>query len=280
MELRIDPLTLSKRVSGWAFVGLMALGFAALYLLNYLLPLSGGSYTTRAWDWAELSLAAGALVVLAYTWRSLDLRTALLGAALALVSGLSRAFGNTSPLDGATEGIAVWLTFCAGAALFRRLKARAVTAFQPPPASILRSLGIGVLFALPLAALNNLFFYFQNGAPHFQSLFSSAFEALSPGIYEEAVYRYFVLAVCFFILKDAASRRWVTVAAVTLAVVPHSLLHLPDLFLDNPAMGLGMLAATSLLFGLPMALLQVRRNYESAAAFHWFIDFMRFLFGY
>ena len=29
-----------------------------------------------------------------------------------------------------------------------------------------------------------------------------------------------------------------------------------------------------------MALLQVRRSFESAVAFHWFIDFARFLFGY
>jgi membrane protease YdiL (CAAX protease family) len=62
--------------------------------------------------------------------------------------------------------------------------------------------------------------------------------------------------------------------------VPHSLNHLPDLFLQNPWMGLFMLIATSLLFGLPMALLQLKRNLETAIAFHWFIDFMRFLFGF
>jgi hypothetical protein len=67
---------------------------------------------------------------------------------------------------------------------------------------------------------------------------------------------------------------------VALAVIPHSLLHLPDLFLENPGMALGLLAATSLLFGLPMAILQIRKNLESAIAFHWFIDFVRFLFGY
>lgn len=40
------------------------------------------------------------------------------------------------------------------------------------------------------------------------------------------------------------------------------------------------MTATSLLFGLPMALLQLRRNLETAIAFHWFIDWIRFLFGY
>ena len=41
-----------------------------------------------------------------------------------------------------------------------------------------------------------------------------------------------------------------------------------------------MLTMTSLLFGLPMALLQIKRDLASAIAFHWLIDFMRFLFGY
>lgn len=40
------------------------------------------------------------------------------------------------------------------------------------------------------------------------------------------------------------------------------------------------LTATSLLFGLPMALLHIKRNLETAIAFHWFIDFARFLFGF
>jgi hypothetical protein len=45
-------------------------------------------------------------------------------------------------------------------------------------------------------------------------------------------------------------------------------------------MGSVMLVATSLLFGLPMALLQIKKNLETAIAFHWLIDFMRFLFGF
>ena len=71
-----------------------------------------------------------------------------------------------------------------------------------------------------------------------------------------------------------------SLVALVLAVVPHSLNHLPDLFLENPMMGLAMLVATSLLFGLPMAVLQIKKNLEAAVAFHWLIDFARFLFGF
>ena len=266
-----------SRTSSWLYVGLLALGFAGLYVLNFLLPLNRGSYTTRIWNWAEWSLAAGALAVLAFRWRSIRLRPALIGAGLSLLSGASRWAHAPSLSDGIVEGVAVWLTFVAGTILFAGLGNQGVRAFQD---RLVRSLGIGTLFALPLALVNNLYFYLQDGGPRFQNVLLSAFEALSPGIHEEAVYRYFVLAICLALLKDSPHRRWVWTTAIALAVIPHSLLHLPDLFLQNPAMGVVMLVATSLLFGLPMALLQVKRSFESAVAFHWFIDFARFVFGY
>lgn len=90
----------------------------------------------------------------------------------------------------------------------------------------------------------------------------------------------FGLALCFTLLRSTTAPRPALLVAVLLAVVPHSLNHLPDLFLVQPVSGLILLLATSLLFGLPMALLQLRRNLETAISFHWFIDAARFLFGY
>jgi hypothetical protein len=228
----------------------------------------------------ELALAAGALVVIAFHWRTIRSITVWIGAGLGMVSGLSYLLHDPSILGGITEGIAVCLTFLAGAVLFQTIKKHTVSAFQAPLPGIARGLGFGILVAIPLAAVNNLFFYLQNGAPHFQNLLTSAAEALSPGIHEEAVFRYFILAICLALLQNSAHPRLALAAAIIMSVVPHSLLHLPDLFLTNPLMAAGMLVATSLLFGLPMALLQVKRSFETAVAFHWFIDFVRFYFGY
>lgn len=277
---RTERVTPIKVISGWASVGLMALGFVALYLVNYLVPLAKSNYTTRIWDWSELALTAVALVVLALQWRAIRARTIWLGGALGMLSGLSYLVDDSSLRGGATAGIAVWFTFMAGTVLFQNLKRHAIAAFRPPWTAMARSVGFGILLGIPLAALNNLFFYLQNGAPRFHNIFVSAAEALSPGIHEEAVFRYFILAICFSLLQESPRPRLVMIAAIVLAVVPHSLLHLPDLFLENPVMAVVMLVATSLLFGLPMALLQIKRSFESAVAFHWFIDFVRFWFGY
>lgn len=280
MIQRTEHVTPIKGFSGWVGVGLMALGFVGLYVVNYIVPLTNTNYTTRIWDWTELALAAMALIVIAFHWRAVHVRTIWIGAILGVISGWSYLLDDFSLRGGVTEAVAVWVTFTAGTVLFQNVKESAVNAFGQTRFVMARNLGFGLLVAIPLAALNNLFFFLQNGAPRFQNIFVSAGEALSPGIHEEAVFRYFVLAVCFTMLQGSTHPRLATFAAIAMAVVPHSLLHLPELFLDNPVMAVAMLVATSLLFGLPMALLQIKRSFETAVVFHWFIDFVRFWFGY
>jgi hypothetical protein len=280
MLQRTERVEATQEVSGWIGVGLLTLAFATLYLLNYLVPLKYTNYTTRIWDWTLLALALGAGVVIAFQWRAVHRNTVWIGGALGLVSGLSNYLDDRSLRWGFIEGLAVWLTFIAGTLLFQTLKEHTVAAFRPPLTDIARRLGVSILLAIPLAVLNNFYFYLQNGAPQFQNISVSAAEALSPGIHEEAVFRYFILAVCFTLLQHSVHRRLVLATGVALAIIPHSLLHLPDLFLENPGMAVGLLVATSLFFGLPMALLQIRRSFESAVVFHWFIDFARFLFGF
>lgn len=276
-----DSIMIPRRPgAGWLGVAVIALIYTALYAANLVLPLGGTNHMTRIWDWSQMALAATAGIVLILKRRNLTAGAALTGLALAAVSALSHAQHDPSPLWSALEGAAVWVCFTGGTAQLSDLAAVAVPAFRPPLAAIGRSLAFGALVALPLAAVNNLYFYLNAGAVRFRNVFASAFEALSPAIHEEIIFRFFVLALCLSLLRASPARRPVLAAAIGLAVVPHSLNHLPALFLQSPSMGLAMLAATSLLFGLPMALLQLRRNLESAIAFHWLIDFVRFLFGF
>lgn len=259
---------------------MIALAYFALYGLNYLLPLSASNYTTRIWAWSQAALMVTALLV-AFRNRSLikpgDI---LLGSALGTFSALSHSFHDPSLRQSFLEGISVWICFLGGVSLFKNMKAISVPAFQFPLAKIGLSILFGILVAIPLAVLNNLYFYMNVGAIHFQNILFSAFEASSPAIHEEIIFRFFVLALCISLTPSSASPRLRMGVALFFAVVPHSLNHLPYLFLQNPLMSLFMLAATSLLFGLPMALLQIKKNLETAIAFHWWIDFMRFLFGF
>ena len=272
--------TTREHVAGWIGIGLMGLLYAGLYASNLWFPLSHGNYTMRIWNWSQLALAATALLVLILKRPSVKPRTFVTGLALGVISGLSLSVQNPSVWSNALQGGVVWISFMGGVALFQDLEPFRVIAFQPPLMRIGRSLLIGIAVGIPLATINNLFFSLTAGPVHFRGVFYSAFRALYPAVSEEIVFRFFVLALCLRLLKGSRSPRLALTVAVILAVVPHSLNHLPDLFLENASMGFAMLVATSLLFGLPMALLQIKRNLETAIAFHWFIDFMRFLFGF
>ena len=270
---------------GWVGVIGMGLLYAVLYALNLTIPLANSpifhynNYVTRIWSWSEFVLAGAAVVVL-FKWRRVSMQCILLAVLLASPSAVSIYWRNSGMIDAVQEGLIVFVTFLAGSALFQQAKGQTIAAFQNGSVNIIRSLLFGIVIAIPLAVVNNLFFYFNAGQVTFRNGFVSALLALSPGISEEIVFRYFIIALCANWLQSASKQGLGFWALIFLAVVPHSLNHLPDLFLTNPAMAVFMLIATCLLFGLPMAVLQVKKNLETAIAFHWFIDFARFLFGY
>ena len=209
------------------------------------------------------------------------MRIVTTGLVLTLFSVLPKIAQGQNYWENILSSASVFFCFLGGALIFHSSEmSKKVPAFQAPGKIIIKNLLIGVALALPLAVLNNLYFYLNSGSFVIQNIFVSALEALRPAIAEEVVFRYFILALCFSFFGQKEPGRWQMAAAVFLAVVPHSLNHLPVLFLQNPLMGIAMLLMTSLLFGLPMALLQVKRDLGSAIAFHWLIDFVRFLFGY
>jgi len=90
------------------------------------------------------------------------------------------------------------------------------------------------------------------------------------------IFRFFVYALCVYAARGRLATKGMRLSAFLLMVVPHVLLHLPEQFLINPLNGVISAIFMSLLFGLPMALLQLKRGLEAAIALHWFVDFIRF----
>ena len=267
------------RLLGWIGTVSILIVYAALYTANYLLPLERINLTSRIWNWSQTALVLTAIVVILLRWKRLTFRPVGIGLALGLISAVSHWQHDPYIFWCAQEGLGVLFCFTAGVLLFKD-RAVTVSAFDAPLSVQLKNAGLGILFALPLTVLNNLYFYLNSGTAQFKSLFVSALEALSPAIHEEIIFRFFILALVLYLLRYSLPDRRVMAVAIFLAVVPHSLNHLPELFLQNPVMGLVMLAVTCLLFGLPMALLQIKKDLGSAIAFHWFIDFARFFFGF
>ena len=274
-----------KRIysSAWTGMGMMAVVYFLLFAINLLLPLQTYqiSFVMRLWGWMQYVLMLAAGLVWLRNKKKIRLKVILIGLILTLLCGLTNFVQGINPLQSIISSALVFFCFVSGDLLFQNMaEKRVVHAFSSSPGLIGKSLLVGALLALPLAGLNNLYFYLNSSGISMQNVFVSAVEALRPGIAEEVIYRYFILALCFSFMGSKEPTHWQMVMAVFLAVVPHSLNHLPDLFLRNVWMGFVMLLLTSLLFGLPMALLQIKRDLESAIAFHWVIDFLRFLFGF
>ena len=107
----------------------------------------------------------------------------------------------------------------------------------------------------------------------------AAFRALQPGIVEEVAYRYALLGMIWFVMHKAWPERAVLIAGL-LSLLVHNYAHFDALLRDNLGFALAYGAVVGLVWGLPMTLLAVRRDLESAAAFHWVQDFLRFAGGF
>jgi len=246
-----------------------------IILPDLAIPLEAGpiftynNYMSRIWSWSEILISCMAVIVLFSGFMDrLGSREILIAFVLAIISALSIFALNGSFVNTIFLFIFVFIAFCAGAALSKSLASLNIRAFEGGIKPILSGIIAGILIALPFAALNNIFYYLSYGGYTFENIGVSAFLALNPGISEEVIFRFFIIGFSAYLLRDCMNKKAVFAVVMILAVVPHSLNHLPDIFLQYPVYALVMLAATSLLFGLPMALIQVKRNLETAISFH------------
>ena len=246
------------------------ISFVLLWFVNILSPLSIGSnvisfvnYAERLWFLSMIIIASMALVVI-WKERYLSHTHLIIAGFLAILVW--------NPLG----SVVTFLTYYGGTAIFQKTTNRIVLL----RGRIWNSLLIGFAVGLPLAGINVFMAIASNTMEiDLANPFWAAFAALRPGISEEIIFRYFIYALLVRGFNDCFTKRQARLS-LALLIVPHVLLHLPDVFMTNPGNAIVSTVFLSLLFGLPMALLQLRRDLLSAIALHYLIDFVRFfLFG-
>lgn len=168
--------------------------------------------------------------------------------------------------------------FIGGALLLRHTHLTHIRILENGSLTALRSFGWGCVLAVPPALLNII-----GGAHQGDTGLDKWFDplaALMPGISEEVWARLFLTTLCYALLRPTTNERprQALVAAILIGAVTHGLAHLHTLIILSPA-ALGSILA-GLLFGVPMALLFVKRDLEQAIGYHFFIDFVRFLAAY
>jgi hypothetical protein len=143
---------------------------------------------------------------------------------------------------------------------------------------------IGFIFGagvgMPLAVLNAYANAWTQGKVFvWQSIPAAALDAFQPAIVEEVISRLALLGVLWLILRPFWPERQAVWLAAGLALLIHTYGHYSDLFVTQPIVALMMGALLGLLWGVPITLLALRRDLESAIGFHWVQDFARFVVG-
>lgn len=141
-----------------------------------------------------------------------------------------------------------------------------------PLITVLIGLGIGVLLGTV-----NLILAGQPVAFNF-SIYN-LLGSFSPAIMEELVMRTLFYALCLHFFKGKIETKAQHLTYLFMMVMPHILIHTPNLFLQMGLMG-GLINTLVyvVLYGVPFALLQKKWDLSSSMLAHGIVDFIRFCF--
>lgn len=100
-------------------------------------------------------------------------------------------------------------------------------------------------------------------------------DAMKAGITEEVLFRFLFFAICVRVTKDSNFNKFQKFICYLIVIIHHTLVHF--VFTN---FNISNVIALSLFFGLPFALLQMKRDLFSAMGSHALVDLIRFcIFG-
>ncbi len=226
--------------------------------------------------WHMLSLSILLALAIIVVWRKRLTRKLIAAGVMTTVvllgveHLLSDDWGN-----GLITSVGAGLMAVAGALLLDHTRLTHVRLLEGDFLAGVKSFLWGCALALPPALLNALSMR-QAPPSEFDLMFDQwwkAFYALQPGILEEVWARLLLTTLLYALLRplSAGHPRRAVVGAMLLAATIHGLAHFP-MSLNSPMEAIYV----TLMYGIPLALVYVKRDLETAMAYHFFIDFVRF----
>ncbi len=255
------------------------LGFISI--LAALAFVWAGILRNNGWLMFPLSTVV-AVAILMLLHKQIDRKVILAGsiiaAALFIVEFI---FQFRNPKGGIFNSLllALLLAFQAAAGILL-LNHSKLTKFQLYEGNIfkaIQSLGWGCMLAIPPALLNiaSLTNSYLSASDRQFDQWWKAFYALQPGILEETWARLFLLTLFYALLRPTTLQKpqRALTAALVVSVLIHGLAHFPQSMSDPISVIFG-----ALMYGIPLGLIYIKRDFESAVAYHFFLDFIRFAF--
>lgn len=263
-----------------SFIYIPLIAFTILFMIGISIPLDYtphyGNYMSRIWNWTEIFIALTALFYIIQS-KTFHLKQAIISLLLGTVC-LIALFRDPRYIEIIITSLCVAITFYGGCRIFEKIDRENATIHLGTLGGMKYFL-LGAVVSIPLAVINVLFFAIQ-GQVQMENLLYSAVMALKPAISEEVIFRYFLMACSLRWLQGKVTKRFLSIYMYILMVLPHTLLHYPDMILSSPMNAILMIILNSVVFGFPMAYLMKRKNLQMAVGMHWFIDFARFAAGF
>ncbi len=281
---------MKPHVAHYGALLLLVAGTLAVFVIRTALAASGNP--PRLNDLFTIITLAGSLVVLIKGYRYLHTSDWVTALILGAVVGGTMSFAilytpypffgfvRANPGQAFVRGFCTTLAVLGGLVIMRQdgpVQFRVANGEWREYAS---SLALGLAVGAPLAVLNVFALQLTRGRPiDWQNPLAAFLDALQPGIVEEVIYRFAFLGLLWLALRKPLPNQAAWLAGL-LAMLAHNFMHFDDLFLQAPLMALGLGAIMAILWGLPPTILALRRDIESAIAFHWVQDASRFLAGF
>ena len=170
----------------------------------------------------------------------------------------------------AVMGTCSIVAYIGGASVFKKSKNKILLFKAANIKEILKTVGIAAIAGVALAVINILL---AKSAMEFNISIEPEWflRAIKAGVSEEIIFRFFFFALSVYCIKDGALSGFDNFLCYVIMVLPHVLIHF-----DATNFTLSSVVVLTLLFGLPFAIMQRKRDLSSAIGAHSLVDAVRF----
>lgn len=250
------------------------LAFVALFVLNLFFPAFANiNHTARMWIIFDLCvvLISTFLIIKYKLPNKSKIISALILGLLMFIAYQGVSFSSIKSF--------ITTTVCSLAS-FSVFEKHQINAIPTIKSKQINSIVLSILLGFGVGGILGTINLFLSGeAVYFRLTISCFLTSLSPAILEEICYRTLVFAYCIYLLKGVIKTKQENIWCYIMIVIPHVLIHTPDTFLTYGLVsGVVSIVILSLIFGMPLAILQRKRDLTSAMVAHGTVDVIRFSF--
>jgi hypothetical protein len=226
--------------------------------------------------WLTLLLSIPLSLVIIITWRKRLNRRLIIASIITVIAlALVEQLLGSEMSSGLVVPIGSALMCLAGMLLLNHTRLTHIRLLDGEYLEAGKSFVWGCVLAVPPALLNTISMQLAQPS-EFDLLFDRWWEplyALQPGLLEEIWARLFLTTLLYALLRPTSNERpqRALIWAMVIAAFFHGVAHYPG-SITNPLEGIYI----TLMYGIPLALLYVKRDLEQAIAYHFFVDLIRF----